>query len=73
MSRLTKIFVESIPCPETTPTFAWDEKLSGFGVKVLPSGSRKYVLKYRTHGGRAGTQRWLGWKPDFQPLSLDIR
>ena len=60
MPRLTKSYVESIPSPESVPTFAWDEKLSGFGVKVLPSGSRKYVLKYRTHGGRAGTQRWLG-------------
>lgn len=60
MSRLTKSFVESIPTPEGRPTFVWDEKLSGFGIKVLPSGSRKYVLKYRTHGGRAATQRWLG-------------
>ena len=59
MPRLTKTFVESIPTPDTVATFAWDEKLSGFGIKVLPSGSRKYVLKYRTHGGRAGTQRWL--------------
>jgi len=59
MPRITKTFVESLPAPQGRPTFAWDDKVSGFGVKVLPSGKRKYVLKYRTHGGRAGRQRWL--------------
>lgn len=60
MPRITKTLVESIPTPDTRPSFAWDDKISGFGIKVLPSGKRKYVLKYRTHGGRAGRQRWLG-------------
>lgn len=59
MPRITKSFVESQPIPESQPSFAWDDKVSGFGIKVLPSGKRKYVLKYRTHGGRAGKQRWL--------------
>lgn len=26
----------------------------GFGVKVLPSGRKTFVFKYRTAGGRAG-------------------
>lgn len=60
MPRITKSFVEAHPTPEGKPTFAWDDKVSGFGVKVMPSGKRKYVLKYRTHGGRAGRQRLLG-------------
>lgn len=60
MALLNKTFVESIPIPESKPTFEWDDKLKGFGVKVLTNGQRKYVLKYRTHGGRAGQQRWLG-------------
>lgn len=59
MPRLTKTFIESLPTPEARASFAWDDKMSGFGVKVLPNGKRKYVLKYRTRGGRAGTQRWL--------------
>ena len=60
MPRITKTYVESIPSPAEQPTLAWDDKLSGFGIKVLPSGKRKYILKYRTHGGRSGRQRWLG-------------
>ena len=60
MPRLTKTVVDSLPIPEAKPSFAWDDKVSGFGVKMLPNGKRKYVLKYRTHGGRAGRQRWLG-------------
>ena len=60
MPRLTKTFIDSIATPETRPSFYWDDKVSGFGVKVLPNGKRKYVLKYRTRGGRAGSQRWLG-------------
>lgn len=60
MPRITKSFVEARPTPEGKPAFAWDDKVSGFGLKVMPSGKRKYVLKYRTHGGRAGRQRLLG-------------
>ncbi|WP_324262715.1 tyrosine-type recombinase/integrase [Altererythrobacter sp. H2] len=60
MPRITKSFVESLPLPKGAPIFAWDDRVSGFGVKVLPSGKRKYILKYRTQGGRAGRQRWLG-------------
>lgn len=60
MPRITKTFVESLPTPEVRASFAWDDKVSGFGIKVLPNGKRKYVLKYRTRGGRSGQQRWLG-------------
>ncbi len=60
MPRITKSLVESLPIPAGQPQYVWDEKVSGFGIKVLPSGKRKYVLKYRTHGGRAGRQRLLG-------------
>ena len=60
MPRITKSLVDSLTVPDAKPSFAWDDKISGLGVKVLPNGTRKYVLKYRTHGGRGGTQRWLG-------------
>ncbi len=59
MPKLTKTVVDAIPVPPTNPTVTWDDRLAGFGVKVLPTGARKYVLKYRTLGGRAGRQRWL--------------
>ena len=58
MPRLTKRAVESIP-PGARPLFAWDDQLAGFGVKVLPSGKRQYIVKYRVGGGRTGRQRWF--------------
>jgi integrase len=57
MPRLTKRFVETIEVA-TAPVYAWDDQLAGFGVKVLPSGRRRYVCKYRLGGGRAGRDRW---------------
>lgn len=57
MPHLTKRLVETIEV-STAPVYAWDEVLAGFGVKVLPSGRRKYVCKYRVGGGRAGRDRW---------------
>lgn len=60
MPKLTKSLVESIEPESERPAYLWDSQLSGFGVKVLPSGTRKYLVKYRpSGGGRAAPQRWL--------------
>jgi len=53
-ARLTKTVVEAIP-PAGRDVYAWDDKVSGFGLKVTPAGRRIYVLKYGV--GRA--DRWL--------------
>ena len=57
MPRLTKRFVESIP-PADKPTFHWDDQMPGFGIKILPTGQRRYLVKYRVGGGRSAQQRW---------------
>ncbi|WP_296706477.1 site-specific integrase [Rhodoblastus sp.] len=57
MPRLTKKLVETLPC-SSAATYAWDDQLSGFGVKILPTGKKKYVVKYRVGGGRTGRPRW---------------
>ena len=41
------------------PTFLWDDSLSGFGVKCLTTGKKRYFVKYRVGGGRSARQRWL--------------
>jgi len=47
MPKLTKRFIEAItPDPEKSLQY-WDTELKGFGVIVLPSGRRTYVLQYR--------------------------
>jgi len=38
--------------------FLWDSALSGFGIKVLSSGKRRYVVQYRVGSGRSAKQRW---------------
>lgn len=59
MAKLTKRAVEAL-VPAEKPVFLWDDQLPGFGVKILPSGQRRYVVKYRAGaGGRTAQQRWV--------------
>jgi integrase len=48
--RLTKRSVENLK-PETKSYFTWDDEVKGFGVRVMPSGTRTYQVQYR-NGGR---------------------
>jgi integrase len=51
MPNLTKSFVEKLTIPKQDTVF-WDDKLSGFGIKITPKGRRVYILKYRNKEGR---------------------
>lgn len=46
MSRLTQRTVDKLS-PRDTEYLKWDVELSGFGVRVYPSGSKSYVVQYR--------------------------
>lgn len=60
MTKISKRTVDALICDEERPIILWDEALSGFGVKALPSGVKRYIVKYRTNGGgRGAPQRWL--------------
>lgn len=40
--------------------YIWDNKIIGFGLKVIPNGKKKYVFRYLTYyGGRNAKQRWF--------------
>ena len=45
--------------PSDKPFIAWDDRLTGFGVRVQPSGVRSYLVNYRAEGGgrRAANRR----------------
>jgi len=52
MGKLTKHFIESIVPPKTRYVIKWDDELKGFGVRVMASGIRTYIVSYRTRSGR---------------------
>jgi integrase len=47
--KLTKSIVEKQPTPDTNPDIYWDDELSGFGLKVWPSGVRSYIVQRRVN------------------------
>lgn len=56
MPRITKRFVDALKA-STADVVHWDDDLTGFGVRVRPSGARSYVFAYRLGGGRRGRLR----------------
>jgi integrase len=53
--KLTKRSVESLT-PAAAPVVYYDDKLAGFGVRVMPSGRRSYFVQYRSKHHRC---RWF--------------
>ena len=51
MPRLSKRTVDSLK-PGEKDYFAWDDDLPGFGVRIMPSGRKSYLIQYRDSGGR---------------------
>jgi integrase len=47
MPKITKRFVESITPDPTKKLIIWDTELIGFGVIILPTHKRNYVVQYR--------------------------
>jgi len=49
MPKLTKRLVDSLK-PKASDVVHWDSALSGFGVRVRPSGRKSYIVKCRCRG-----------------------
>ena len=70
-ARITKNLVDKIR-PDERDTWVWDTEVKGFGLRVLPSGRKSYVVEYRPgDGGRSAPKRryTIGrhgspWTPD---------
>ncbi len=54
--RLTKRLVEAAK-PQSDRYIIWDSGLSGFGLRIEPTGRKTFIARYRTGGGRSGTLR----------------
>ena len=57
--KLTKSQIDQLE-PMKRRYVVWDSELSGFGVRVSPSGHKSYIAVYRPNGGGRGEAvRWL--------------
>ena len=52
MGKLTKRVVDSATPDPAKRFFVWDDQIPGFGLLVLPSGTKSFVYQYRTAEGR---------------------
>ncbi|WP_082490471.1 site-specific integrase [Methylobacterium sp. Leaf91] len=58
-TKLTKRSVDAAQ-PTANRYVVWDSELKGFGLRVEPSGSKSYLVRYRAgQGGRAAAKRFL--------------
>ena len=56
-AHITKRSVDALQ-PGEKPYIAWDDRLTGFGVRVLPSATKSFILNYRPGpGGRKAPNR----------------
>jgi integrase len=59
VQKLTKTVVDALS-PKDSLYIVYDEKLTGFCVRVMPSGFKSYLIEWRSPGtGRAGSKRRL--------------
>lgn len=49
--KLTERGVEGLAAGDAD-RIVWDSELRGFGVRVFPSGTRKFIVQYRNRGGQ---------------------
>ncbi|MGH6801356.1 MAG: integrase arm-type DNA-binding domain-containing protein [Methylocella sp.] len=59
MAKLTKRTGDTLR-PGARPFIAFDDDVKGFGLRVMPSGGKSYILEYRPGaGGRATAKKRL--------------
>jgi integrase len=59
MAKITKRTVDALK-PRLKPYIAFDDDVKGFGLRVMPSGVKSYILEYRPgSGGRSTSKRRL--------------
>src|SRR4051812_42708358 len=56
VAKLTKRFTDTI-FPADRALIVYDTDLKGFGLRVLPSGSRTWIVEYRPHPGGRGVAK----------------
>lgn len=52
MGKLTIRVIEAAPLPKNGQSFLWDQDPRGFGVRLMPTGVRTFVIQYRNSENR---------------------
>jgi len=65
---LTKRQIDSFTYAGSGKDIRWDDQLSGFGVRIYPSGKKSFVVQYRKPGQRSSRFTTLG---QYGVLTLD--
>src|SRR4051812_11721356 len=61
MAHLTKTAVDAAkPAPEKPQSFVWDDKLTGFGLRITQGGVKSYVIEYRPKGSIQSRRYTIG-------------
>ena len=50
-AKITKRAVDTLAAPAEKQTVLWDTEIKGFGVRVLPSGLKTFIVQYRNVEG----------------------
>lgn len=64
--KFNKSVIEKLPIPTKNPLIFWDEKLIGFGVRVLPTGAKTFFYQ-----GRANHKLIKVTIGRFDPLTVE--
>jgi integrase len=51
--KITKRLIDAASPQANRDVFLWDEALSGFGLRVKPSGAKSFVIQFRNKHGRS--------------------
>jgi integrase len=63
--KLTDAIVKALPVPADKYEITWDSVVKGYGIRVTSSGSRSFILNYRTRLGRK-RRYTIGAFPDWK-------
>lgn len=51
IAKLTKRTIDALVPPETKQVILWDTEVKGFGLRIMPSGIKTFVVQYRNAEG----------------------
>src|SRR4051812_39867951 len=59
-AKLTQNLVERSKQSGVEPLLLWDERLTGFGLAVYASGTKRYIIQFRVKGSRRSRRMVIG-------------